>query len=106
MTMPDDLQGLLQLGFAAGVAGWLVRWMTTTQQRSIDKNTQVILNLQLYIGEMYRLLLLQDAQLRGLDLFLGDDSLPNHKEAVDAYQKTVARLDSLKASIEATLGTL
>jgi hypothetical protein len=100
-----DIQSILQLGFAAGVAAWLIRWLTLTHQKMLDKNTSVLLNLQLQLGEMYRLLLLMDLQLRSVEVKVqhGETQDDLHAAAVDAFNQTIERLDAIKTIIEKSL---
>ena len=98
--VPEEIQGLIQLGFAALVAGWLIRWLTSTMQDTVKNNSKVVLGLQLYLGELYRLLLQHDAQIRGVNPTAGSDTTEAQRLATEVYNQAVLRLDSLKAQIE------
>lgn len=102
----DNPESLMQLGVSAAIAGWLVRWMTTMQQRSLDRNTSALLNLQLYVGELYRLILVTDANNRGLDLSESEDLTAHHKDAMTHYKSVIDRLDSIKETLQKTLDSL
>ena len=100
------LEPLLQLGFAAAIAGWLVRWMTIQQQKNLDRNATLLLNLQLYTSEMYRFLLVSEARCRKVEPLTDDELSQHHREAATQYSAAVDRLDSIKASIEKSLELL
>lgn len=104
--MPENLESLLQLGFAALTAGWLIRWLTLTMQKTVDKNTAAILGLQLYTGELYKLLLSHDLQTRGLNGVDDAEVTEIHRKAKEGYETAVKRLDSLAIAIDKVLEQL
>lgn len=101
--MPEQLESLLQLGFAAATAGWLIKWLTSTMQSTVDKNTAAILGLQLYVGELYRLLLSHDLKSMGVNLTANENDTEAHAKARQTYEDAVTRLNTLTTAIDKVL---
>ncbi len=96
--MADIPESLIQLGFAAACALYLIYFMTSQIKSSIDANTNALIGLQLIQSELYKLLLQHDATSRGL-MEIADNPSETHKQAVALYSQVVARLDQLQARI-------
>jgi hypothetical protein len=96
--MADIPESLIQLGFAAACALYLIYFMTSQIKSSIDANTNALIGLQLIQAELYKLLLQHDASVRGVDE-LPENSPESHRQAAAMYAQVVARLDQLQARI-------
>jgi hypothetical protein len=94
----DIPESLIQLGFAAACALYLIYFMTSQIKASIDANTNALIGLQLIQSELYKLLLQHDATVRGL-LEQPENPSESHKQAAALYQQVAARLDQLQARI-------
>jgi hypothetical protein len=96
--MADIPESLIQLGFAAACALYLIYFMTSQIKGSIDANTNALIGLQLIQTELYKLLLQHDATVRGL-LENTDNPTEAHRQATTLYMQAVSRLDQLQARI-------
>ena len=101
--MLENHEALLQLGFAAGLAAWLVKWLTTTVAKSLDHIRAELIKSQLFHTELLRMLAAYDASHRGVDLMSDEEKTEAHEKACIAFGLITERLDALKESIQTNL---
>ena len=103
---PAVIENLLQLGFAAAVAGYLIYFQTTVLSSKISENTKSIIGLQMVLSELYRLLVLHDAQVRGLHAKMGEDQPEAIKIAGQNLEAMLQRIDKLTIDLHSQFESL
>lgn len=98
---PEMIQAIVQLGFAAAVAAYLVYYQTTALNESIKANTKAVIGMQLLITELYFLMLQHDAQVRSITDATDKSDIAAAAKA--SYDAACGRLEQLQAKISAQL---
>lgn len=96
---PEFSKEILSWCFAAAVAWFLLRWVTLQLSEKLSAIITAVKLQSLTTLELYRLLLVHDAQTRHIDPNMEDDKDAIHRLAFDEYQKINDSLASLKEQI-------
>jgi len=101
---PELIQAFVQLGFAAGIATWLVYFLTNSLRRGIDSLIKTALTTQLLILENQRLLMQMEARLIGVTLGTGEKGMSEvHAMAAASYRQATERLQTLEDTIKQSM---
>ena len=98
--------GIVQLGFAICVASFLIWWLTSSMKKAIDANTIATINSQLMLIELIKIVMVHDAQIRGVNPTAGKDATEAHQVAAQVYQQTMLRIEHLEEVTTANLESL
>ena len=102
----DIFFAVVQLGFAAAIASWLVHYVTVQLTKAISELTTQVVLLQQLTVELFQVLLTHDAQVRGVNPSAGKDSTEAAQIASKFYQAIDERLERIEAQISRTLDGL
>lgn len=86
--------------FAAAVAWFLLKWVTTSITTRLNSQEQATNNNTLVQLELYRLFLIHDAQTRGVQNRSEEEMTASHRLAFDEYQKINESLSNLKEKLK------
>ena len=84
--MPPNLDGLLQFGFAAVVAAWLIHFVTNVSRQDIRANTLATLQQGLIQAETLKLLL--------------QIMMSNHDTVPTVCEQAIERVEALQSQIK------
>lgn len=91
--------------FATVSAGflWCLHWMTSKMSAELKEQTKTLVILNLSQLETYRLLMMHDSQIRGVNPSAGKDSTEAHTKALSEYQRILAQLNATTEIIKSIL---